>query len=75
VEGGGNRRFEPHNLCTPHQNHSRNGVKENEVDGACGKHSGEDKYRILVAKPEGKSPLGSPERRWRNNIKKGILME
>jgi hypothetical protein len=26
-------------------------------------------YRILVGKPEGKSPLGRPRRRWMDNIK------
>jgi hypothetical protein len=26
-------------------------------------------YRILVGKPEGKRPLGSPRHRWVNNIK------
>jgi hypothetical protein len=26
-------------------------------------------YRILVAKPEGKRPLGRPRRRWLDNIK------
>jgi hypothetical protein len=26
-------------------------------------------YRILVAKPEGKSPLGRPRHRWVDNIK------
>ena len=26
-------------------------------------------YRVLVAKPEGKSPLGIPSRRWEDNIK------
>jgi hypothetical protein len=26
-------------------------------------------YRILVRKPEGKSPLGRPRRRWVDNIK------
>jgi hypothetical protein len=25
-------------------------------------------YRVLVGKPEGKSPLGRPRRRWENNI-------
>jgi hypothetical protein len=25
-------------------------------------------YRILVAEPEGKKPLGRPSRRWENNI-------
>jgi hypothetical protein len=26
-------------------------------------------YRVLVGKPEGKRPLGSPRRRWETNIK------
>jgi hypothetical protein len=26
-------------------------------------------YRVLVGKPEGKKPLGSPRRRWEDNIK------
>jgi hypothetical protein len=26
-------------------------------------------YRILVGKPEGKTPLGRPRRRWMDNIK------
>jgi hypothetical protein len=26
-------------------------------------------YRILVGKPEGKSPLGSPSSKWEDNIK------
>jgi len=26
-------------------------------------------YRVLVGKPEGKRPLGSPTRRWEDNIK------
>ena len=26
-------------------------------------------YRVLVGKPEGKRPLGSPSRRWVNNIR------
>ena len=26
-------------------------------------------YTVLVGKPEGKSPLGRPRRRWENNIK------
>jgi hypothetical protein len=29
-------------------------------------------YRILVGKPEGKSPLGRPKCRWVNNIKIGL---
>ena len=30
---------------------------------------GRDVYRVLVGKPEGKRPLGSPRRRWEDNIK------
>jgi len=26
-------------------------------------------YRVLVGKPEGKSPVGRPRRKWENNIK------
>ena len=33
--------------------------------------TGEDRgvHRVLVGKPEGKSPLGRPRRRWEDNIK------
>jgi hypothetical protein len=30
---------------------------------------GRNVYRILVRKPEGKTPLGRPRRRWENGIK------
>ena len=29
-------------------------------------------YRVLVGKPEGKKELGSPRRRWKDNIKVGL---
>jgi len=29
-------------------------------------------YRLLVEKPEGKSPLGRPRRRWEDNIKMNL---
>jgi hypothetical protein len=29
-------------------------------------------YSLLVGKPEGKSPLGRPTRRWVDNIKRGL---
>ena len=40
------------------------------MDGACSMY-GERRgaYRILVGKPEGKRPLGSPRLRWEVNIK------
>ena len=44
MEGGANRRLDPHNLYAPYQNNSRNEVNENEVDIACSKYSGDDKY-------------------------------
>jgi hypothetical protein len=48
--------------------------KEDEMDRACSTN-GEKRnaYRILVGKPEGKRPLGSPRRRWVDNIK--IVLE
>jgi hypothetical protein len=30
-------------------------------------------YRLLVGKPEGKTPLGRPRRRWIDNIKMDLL--
>jgi hypothetical protein len=30
---------------------------------------GRGAYRILVARPEGRKPLGRPKRRWEDNIK------
>jgi hypothetical protein len=30
-------------------------------------------YRLLVGKPEGKTPLGRPRRRWIDNINKDLL--
>jgi hypothetical protein len=29
-------------------------------------------YKILVGKPEGKSPLGRPRRRWEDGIRMGL---
>jgi hypothetical protein len=33
---------------------------------------GRTAYRIFVGKPEGKRPLGSPRRRWVDNIKMNL---
>jgi hypothetical protein len=43
-------------------------IKEDEIGNVArmGKTNG---YRILVGKPEGKRPLGRPNRRWVDNIK------
>jgi hypothetical protein len=30
-------------------------------------------YRVLVGKPEGKSPLGRPRRRWEDNTQTDLL--
>jgi hypothetical protein len=45
-------------------------IEENEMGGACSLHGeGRGVYRVLVGKPEGKSPRGRPSGRWEDNIK------
>jgi len=40
---------------------------------ACGAYGwGEGVYRFLLGKPEGRSPMGSPRRRWVDNIRTDI---
>jgi hypothetical protein len=40
------------------------------VGWTCGTHGGgKGVYRVLVGRPEGKTPLGRPKRRWEDNIK------
>jgi hypothetical protein len=40
------------------------------MGGACRSYGGEEvAYRVWVVKPEGKKPLESPGRRWKNDIK------
>jgi hypothetical protein len=34
---------------------------------------GEKRNRLLVGKPDGKTPLGRPRRRWLNDIKMDLL--
>jgi hypothetical protein len=38
------------------------------VEGACSTQRRNEKYKILVGKPEGKRPLGRTRRRLENNI-------
>jgi len=46
------------------------------VGRTCGMHGeGKGVYRILVWRPEGKRPLGSPRRRWDNNIKMDLRID
>jgi hypothetical protein len=44
--------------------------KEDEMGRACSMDGGtRNAYRILVGKPEGKTPLGRPRHRWVDDIK------
>jgi len=39
------------------------------MGSTCGAYGlGEEVYRVLVGKPEGRRPLGRPRRRWADNI-------
>jgi hypothetical protein len=43
------------------------------MGGACSTHGKKrNASRNLVGKPEGKSPLGRPRRRWEDNIRMGL---
>jgi len=43
------------------------------VGGACSAYGeGRGVYRVLVGKPEGKTPLERPRCRWEDNIKMGL---
>jgi hypothetical protein len=35
-------------------------MKEDEMGGECSMNGGDEKYNILVKKPEGRRPLGRP---------------
>jgi hypothetical protein len=49
---------------------SVNQVKEDEMGRVCSTNGEKgNTHRILVGKPEGKTPLGRPRRRWVDNIK------
>ena len=43
------------------------------MGGECSTYGGRrGVYRVLVGKPEGKTPLGRPRRRWEDNIKMNL---
>ena len=45
-------------------------IEKNEMGWACGAYGwGEGVYRVLLGKPEGRSRLGRPRRRWVDNIR------
>jgi hypothetical protein len=39
------------------------------MDRACNTHKMRNTYKILIAEPERKRPLGRPRHRWEDNIK------
>jgi hypothetical protein len=43
-------------------------TKEDEMGRACSMHDMRNSYNILLAKPEGKGPLGRPRHRWKYDI-------
>jgi hypothetical protein len=56
-------------LCTPHQISLGDQVNKTEIGTACSTYEKRRcAYRALVEKPEGRRPLGSPRRRWQDNI-------
>jgi hypothetical protein len=58
---------ELHNLYSFNYNDQ---FKEGEIGRACSTNEPKrNAYRTLVGKPERKSPLGRPKRRWVNNVK------
>jgi hypothetical protein len=44
-------------------------VKKTEMGRTCSMYGGEERYRILMGKPEGRRPLGRCRCRWEDNIK------
>ena len=44
--------------------------KKNEIGRACGTYGRQEKnIQVMVARPEGKRPVGRPRNRWEDNIK------
>ena len=42
------------------------------AEHVAGMEEGRGVHKVLVGKPDGKSPLGKPRRRWEDNIKMGL---
>ena len=61
-------------ICTTHQYCSGDQIKKNEMGGACSMY-GETTglYKVLVGKPEGKSPLGRLRRRWEDGSSSSVM--
>jgi len=56
------------NVLLPAQYCASDKTKKNEMGWAFSAYGG-GVYRVLIAKPEGRRPLGRPRRRWKDNIK------
>jgi len=57
-------------LCTPHQNHSSDQIKNNEMGGECGMYGGKERcIEHFGNETEGSRPLGRPRHRRKDNIK------
>jgi hypothetical protein len=70
---GGRRKLqnkEPHNLYSSPNMIINDQVKEDEMGKGCSTHEGKmNVCRVLVAKPQGKRPLGRFRLRWEDNNK------
>jgi hypothetical protein len=47
-------------------------ILEDEMGGAYCTHGRDEKYKMLIVKPEGKRPLGRPRCRWEDNIRRDL---
>ena len=57
-------------ICSAHPFFSGDQIENNGMSGACSAYGERrDVYRVLVAKLEGRRPLGRTWRRWEGNIK------
>jgi hypothetical protein len=57
-------------FCTLYQYYSSDQTKKNEMGKACNTYGGEQRcIQGFRGEPEGRRPLGSPRRRWEDNIK------